>query len=141
MCMGRCYKLMISLCVVSLLILVWSCKTKPEPGTFMNVCAIPDSVATPEQLEEKQRLMGFFYNSKVLQFRGGRIEHIADSSLYIKNNVDIRYMSYVLAQIEETNTGCIRMFNDGELPKDSFSILLEKAFCEAQRKHAREIVE
>ena len=66
---------------------------------------------------------------------------IADSSLYIKNNVDIRYMSYVLAQIEETNTGCIRMFNDGELPKDSFSILLEKAFCEAQRKHAREIVE
>lgn len=131
------------LSILSCLFMAVSCQKaqQSEVNEFVNVLTIPDSVASPEQLAEKERIIGFFLNEKVMQCRDGRIELIADSSMFNKNDIDIRYMSYCQEQLEETNEGSVRMLNDGTIPQDSFPGLVEKAFREAQRVHARQIVE
>ncbi len=141
--MGRYFGKIIGLCSILYLIMAVSCQktSKPELTEFINVYIIPDSLATPEQLEEKAKIIGFFYNEKVSQFRNGKIKLIADSSLFDKNNVDIRYMSFFMREIEETNKAYAQMLKNGIIPKDSFPKLIEDAFCEAQRIHAQEIVE
>lgn len=138
---------LIGVCVFLWLCMAVSCQKDTKVETeesikddFVNVCTIPDSFATAEQLAEKERLIGFLYNENVMQFRNGRIEIIADSDLFYKNNVDIRYMAYFREQVEETNRGIDRMLKEGTIPKDSFPKIIETAVWEGQQIHSRPII-
>lgn len=166
MCMKRYNKNVIRLCLVSCLLIATSCQksmsassetgeldttlvaphsvaTATAEDDFENKFLIPDSVATPEQLKEKERILGFILNEKVVQYRNNKIEMIADSSLFYKNNIDIRYMSVFKKEFEETNR-CCQELTEGDyypIPKDSLRQSLEEAFRKAQKEHAKEIIE
>lgn len=106
-----------------------------------NVFFIPDSLATPEQIDIKNKLIGFFYNKKVTQVCDGKIMLIADSSMFFKNEIDITYMEFFIKQINETNNGYSQIVKDGLIPDSLAKNMFEDAFKQAQKEFGKIIIE
>ena len=112
----------------------WTCPKNIRES----VIYFSDKEMSEAQKKLKEHLLGFFYNENVIGYEKGGFFHLnTKSSLYKKNNIDLRYRKFVKEFYDKANAKIKRLRAENNFPEE----FLMEQFKLNQDSHAREIIQ